>query len=337
MRIPERIKLRLFDVIAPRLARDIAAQMTQAQGLMRQGQVEAAVTTFAKAAERDGRVYCRNWNMDRHREDTAHTIIRNRMQRRLKNWYMGDGPRTAPPVARLADKLALRQWGEGQTEVRLPKALGYFERFADVPWADWQDASVVIKPRHGEMARGVMVLAGGEDLMRQATVGPDLGAYAARVWEEQAVEDGPVVVEELVQDPMRKSDPVVRIPRDFKGFCANGRVAFVTVQDTNGPGGYQAFRYRRSFDSTGAPLPRAHATVDDVGGPQTPMGFATIVAEMERLSTMFPQALRFDLFLGEDGPVLGEITTYPNAGLNYTPFAARTFLQMLEATGERGQ
>ena len=42
--------------------------------------------------------------------------------------------------------------------------------------------------------------------------------------------------------------------------------------------------------------------------------------------------LRFDFYLTAGGPVLGEITTYPSAGMGYTAFSRRTLLQMWEIT-----
>jgi len=337
MRVPERLKLRVYDAVHRDVHPDAQASLREGRKLVRRGEQAAAIRAFADAARVDGRVYCRPWGLERHWGGPAHVAVREHMQRRLTDWYKGDGPKTAPPVARLADKVALRMWAETQSEVRLPKALGQHAGFADVDWANWQDASVVIKPRHGEMARGVLVLDDGFDLMRHTDIGPDLAAYAAQVWQDEGVADGPILIEELVRDPLRQQDPSVRIPRDFKGFCAHGKLAYVILQDTNGPGGYQAFRCRRSFDAMGAMLPRTHAAVKDNGSTETPENLSTVIQAMERLSDMFPQPLRFDFYLGDDGPVLGEITTYPFAGLNYAPFSARTFLQMLVASDAAGQ
>ncbi len=330
MHIPERLKLRLFDLTAPAI--DPLAQdcVSQAQHALNANDTKAALALFAEAIGHDGRALIRPWGLEPKRAQDQFDVIRTLMKTRLERWYRDTKARKAPPVARLADKIALRDWAKDQTAVRIPTPLGQFDGFNAVPWPKFETQSVVIKPRHGAMARGVLVLSEGFDLMRHQQVGPSLAQYAAKIWETESVKDGAVLAEALVRDPA----PDTAIPRDFKGFCVAGKVAFVVVQDTNGPGGYQAFRQRRAFDAKGHAVPRTHGSVPDIGEATLPARFFEVVTAMERLSAIFPQALRLDFYLDHDGPVLGEITTYPNAGLGFAPFSARTFHQMLAVSAQ---
>ena len=334
MPVMSRIRDRIFDARYGGLDRDAMVLFRDARASFGRGLPDQGLGLMAQAVALDDRVFCLNWGLPLPPQTPAPQIVRRLMQRRLQEWYIGEGPKTAPPVARLADKVALRRWADPRGNIRLPRQIGQFPDLHTVPWADLIGQNLVIKPRHAEMARGVLVIDGGQDVMRQATTGPDLAAYAAAVWHREEVGDGPVLIEELVTDTQSAHDPQTRIPRDFKGLCAMGRVAFVTVQDTNAPGGYQSFRARRSFDAAGRVLPAPHATVHDFGPHAKPQGFDAVIAAMRALSAEFPEPVRFDFFVDSEGPVLGEITTYPNAGLNYSTFAARTFLQMLALTGE---
>lgn len=326
--IPERLKLRLYDLTAPALDPVAKANISKGKKAVRAGDHQTALTHFAQAVSQDGRSFLRPWGLPPTTAQGQYDAIRNRMQTRLKSWYSSEAPQKPPPVARLADKVALRLWAKEQTDCRIPTPLGRYEGFDDVLWQDFHGQSMVIKPRHGEMARGVLVLKNGFDLMRHQEVGPSLKDYAAKIWQEENVRKGEILAEALVQDPA----PNTAIPRDFKGFCALGKVAYITIQDTNGSAGYQNFRQRRAFDAKGNPVPRAHGEVPDCGATALPDRYFEIVEAMERLSTIFPQALRLDFYLDHDGPVLGEITTYPNAGLGFAPFSARTFHQMLDVT-----
>ena len=65
-------------------------------------------------------------------------------------------------------------------------------------------------------------------------------------------------------------------------------------------------------------------------GPALPAGFAAVVAAAEALSARLPWLLRFDFYATAAGPLLGEVTTFPNAGLDFTAFGRRTLLQMWE-------
>ena len=61
-----------------------------------------------------------------------------------------------------------------------------------------------------------------------------------------------------------------------------------------------------------------------------PPGFETLFAMAEAISQKLPWLLRLDFYLTPRGPVFGEFTTFPNAGLDLTPFSRRTLLQQWE-------
>jgi len=84
------------------------------------------------------------------------------------------------------------------------------------------------------------------------------------------------------------------------------------------------------FDRQGRPLPAANRKWPHWPKLASLPGFAVTMAAAERLSALLPQLLRLDLYATPEGPVLGEITAYPSAGLDITPFSRRTLLQMWE-------
>src|SRR6056297_3217330 len=85
-----------------------------------------------------------------------------------------------------------------------------------------------------------------------------------------------------------------------------------------------------SLDREGRPVTATLAGWPDASQAPPPEGYGALVAMAERLSARLPWLLRLDFYLTPRGPVFGEVTTFPNAGLRYTPFARRTILQMWE-------
>lgn len=186
---------------------------------------------------------------------------------------------------------------------------------------------LVIKPANADIGRGVIILQGGIDHLAEAPVGPDPAAYLRGLWSRAGFADSPVLVEERLCDSEALRDPSLVIPRDIKVYAVAGRVGYAIVLDRNAPG---SKRSKQSYDRRGRPVPQTLTTWPESAPRLAPPGLGPVLSEAVRASRLLPQLLRFDFYHTSAGPVLGEITTYPTAGLDHTPFSRRTLLQMWE-------
>ena len=302
-----------------------------------QGDRAAAAAAFARATEADGRAPLMPWGLVPLLEAEGRGWVRDRMRARLAAWWQdGRVAPDAPPVARLQAKPALRAWAAGAGFAMTP-VIASAPGLAALDWAALTGPSgradrLVIKPANVDSRRGVIVLVDGTDHIARAPVGPDLAGYARALWASEGLSDRAVLVERLIVDSAGAARPDLIVPRDLKGFVVAGRVVFVQLLDRNGPGG---MRGMATFDRLGRPLPATSRKWPKAPEVPPPPGLAATVAAMERLSALLPQLLRLDFYATPDGPLLGEITAYPSAGLDLTPFARRTLLQMWEIRPDR--
>jgi len=209
----------------------------------------------------------------------------------------------------------------------LPRLLGQADSLSDLDWTALPER-LVIKPVNAANSNGVIVAADGCDQMTGVAFGTDLKSYVSQLYEECFAKPPPVLVEEMLCDVGAVEDPGLVIPRDFKVFTVAGHAAYVRVHDRNAPDGRRSIA---SFARDGSRLPPSlkgwPEAADDTA---LPRGFDQLIAMAEYLSQKVPWLLRLDFYLTPQGPVFGEFTTYPNAGLDLTPFSRRTMLQMWE-------
>jgi hypothetical protein len=302
------------------------AALDQGRARLEAGDRAGALACYARATELDGRALCRPWGLLPHLEAEGRANLRARFDDRLARWY-GPLAHLAPPVAHLAQKRRLRAWA-AEHGFATPRLLAAAPSLDALDWAALPADRLVIKPDNQAARRGVVAVAGGIDHMARAPVGPDLAAYVRAVWAKDGISGAAVLVEEMVRDAEDRRDPELILARDWKAYAVAGRVAFLTVLDRNAEGGR---RGRQSYDRQGHHTPPTKANWDE--SPErlpVPPGYAALIAEAERLSRFFPHLLRLDFYLAPEGPLLGEITTYPAAGMGHSPFARRTLLQMWE-------
>jgi hypothetical protein len=305
---------------------DPAARRALASGraALAAGDRAGAVRAFARATAADGRAPLLDWGLLPHLEAEGRGSFRDRMRARVAAWWGPGAAVPAPLPARLAAKPALRAWAAGAGFAMTP-LLATAPGLDALDWAALPAGGLVIKPANSDSRQGVIILADGIDHMAQAPVGPDLAAYAAARWAAQGVAGQGVLVEALIADSAPRPGRIV--PRDLKGFAVAGRVVFAQLLDRNGPGGMAGMAV---FDRSGRPLPRISRKWPYRPDRTPPPGFAAAIAAMERLSALMPWLARLDFYATPDGPLLGEITAFPSAGLDLTPFARRTLLQMWE-------
>ena len=271
--------------------------------------------------------YCKPWGLMPLLEAEGRAGLRPRMLERLQSWYRTPKSRIHAHVAELTQKPQMRRY-IAELGLPLPQLLAEAADLAALDW-DALPAQLVLKPQNAASSQGVIVAAQGQDHMAGAPLAGGLQAYAEDLYRSSF--DGapvPVLAEELLVDVAAAQDPALVIPRDFKVFAVAGQVGFVRVHDRNAPDGKRSLA---TLDRAGNRLPAAqrHWPEAPVDAPLPP-GFETLIAMAEHLSTRLPWLLRLDFYLTPKGPVFGEFTTFPNAGLDYTPFGRRTMLQMWE-------
>ena len=292
---------------------------------LKTGGRDAARPLFAAAMALDPTVATLNWGLLPVLVDQGDGSFRARMQARMHSWY---GPDAAPvhrSVADLSQKLNMRRFA-GAMGQPLPRLYGAPGTLDSVAWDDLPP-DLVIKPVNDASSKGVIVAVGGRDLMQGAAITPSLEVYTSRLYGQLYQTPPEIMIEECLVDVGTHPDTGPRIPRDYKIFAICGHVGEVRIIDRNYPDGG---RSQASFDRNGTRLPPGLQEPDNEPDQPLPDGFDALVALAERLSRALPWFLRLDYYLTPSGPVFGEFTTYPNAGLSLTPFARRTLLQMWE-------
>jgi hypothetical protein len=332
--ILHRLQTRLFGWHPPPLNPDARAALGQGRALWQAGDRVAARAAFARAALADPRALCHDWGILPGLEAAGRGDVKVRLDARLAAWY-GPARATAPEEAALAVKARLRPWADrhGFATARLVAAAPHLDA---LDWPALRGAALspqglVFKPANQSTCKGVAVLAGGINHMAEAPggrdVGPDPAAYLRGLWAREGLADSAVLVEERLCDSGAARDPSLVIPRDIKVYAVAGMAGYVAVLDRNAPGGR---RNKQSYDAKGRPVPPTLTTWPEGRPRPAPPGLGPVVAEAMRASRLLPQVLRLDFYHTPAGPVLGEVTTYPTAGLDYTPFSRRTILQMWE-------
>lgn len=301
------------------------------------GQIDEGIALLRAAFALDPSVVCLPWGLMPHLAAQGRDGFRARMQQRLKSWYRAPQSQVHAQAASLTRKPVMHGY-VGQLGLPLPRQMTQAARIEELDWANLPE-QVVIKPENGASSDGVIVAQGGIDHIAQAPIKPDLKTYACALYDRSFDKPQPVFAEQMLRDVAADQDPAVIIPRDFKVFAAGGHVGLVRVHDRNAPDGRRSLAcYDRSGRRVPASLkgwPVLQGAPDDDMMPadttaQTPAGWDALIAMAEYLSQKQPWLLRLDFYLTPQGPVFGEFTTYPNAGLNLTPFARRTLLQLWE-------
>lgn len=302
-----------------------AEQLNAGRTALENDGLETAMPHFKAAMQLDPTVACARWGILPHLEAQNRGIFRDRMEARMRHWYGPSRSAAHESVAALSNKTRMREWITN-VGLPLPALIGQANRVQDLPW-DIIHSPVVIKPITGASNRGVVIAIQGQDVMAGTVFGPDLRWYVCDLYGRSFDTPPAVIAETLLQDVDLKKDPSLLIPRDFKVFAIGGHAVFVRVHDRNNASGKRSMA---TFDRQGRPCPAALLAWPEAPNTPPPAGFDQMITMAEQLSQALPWLMRFDFFLTPDGPVFGEFTSFPNAGLDLTPFGRRTLLQMWE-------
>ena len=309
----------------PTLATRARRLVRDGRRALQAGHRAEATALFAAAMRLDPTVACEPWGLVPVLEAEGRGIVRERMQERLNSWY---GPTPSPlhqPLTRLSNKAAMRNY-IAAAGIPLPHL---YDKAPDVTALNWTQIPdrVVIKPTTTANRNGVVLAEDGYDHVAGQTITPNLPSYAEAFHRDSFDTLPPVLAEEFIIDVDHATDPALLIPRDYKVFVVGGMAVYMWVFDRNAPDGR---RDMAILDRNGRAYPQARVGWPDAPPRPLPQGFGAMIEMAEQISHHLPWLMRVDFYLTARGPVFGEFTTFPNAGLKLKPFGRRTYLQMWE-------
>lgn len=303
---------------------DIDTLLSMGRSSLRKGDDDASREAFRSVVLADPAVLHRPWGLIPRLKARGESRLRDRLIERREIWHRGDPPPEVQDLVKLVNKRHLRTWA-AKNGFAVPRQIAFAERTELLDWPSLP-GNVVIKPDNAASNAGVVVAVDGIDRMTGQEIGPTLADHVVRRWTEDGIQSACIIAEEFVQDIAdRETCNRHRIPRDFKVFAVRGLAGAVRVLDRNAPSGK---RSRITLDRDGNLIDDPMPDWPEAGNGAVPRGFETVVSEAERLSRQFSWLLRFDFYLTPKGPLLGEITTFPNAGLGFRGQMRRLLLQM---------
>ena len=255
-----------------------------------------------------------------------------RMDTRLARWYKGADPHPDPEVqkrrkylASLVNKTTMTNYIR-KMGLPLPDTLVDAETLEAVDFAALPDR-VVIKPNNSADSKGVILFDGTQNLMNGDTVPLEArAAYTREIWERDGVlakARTRVIAEEFLQD----YDPAFRIPRDFKVFAAAGTSGLIQVIDRNPE---KKLRTNSFFTRDWQPVAEKIKTNYRMGPAyDRPADLDRLLDMADRISADIQAFYRLDFYMTTRGPVFGEFTSYPSAGMAFTPYGDRLMCEMM--------
>ncbi|QOC23779.1 hypothetical protein IC757_06540 [Wenzhouxiangella sp. AB-CW3] len=259
--------------------------------------------------------------------------FKERMDDRLERWYKGADPHADFKsqerlrfLASLVNKGVMHEY-IGKLGLRLPRQYADFQTPGALKRMHLRDR-VVIKPNNNADSKGVMLFDGDRELLSGDTVmQSDRPAYIAMVCERDGVfaKSGTrLIVEEFVED----YDPEFAIPRDFKVFVADGRARLIQVIDRNPE---KKLRTSSFFDRDWGFIHERIKTNYRMGPAYPrPPHLEALLADADRIARDIGVFYRLDFYLTSTGPVFGEFTSYPSAGMAFTSFGDQLMCEMMD-------
>lgn len=139
-----------------------------------------------------------------------------------------------------------------------------------------------------------------------------------------------IVEEFLCQDIADEALPI--IPLDYKIHCFGGRARFVQIVDKNAIS--RDLMHSRqcwlSRDWTHSPIPLRDAIEHPNSPVAKPEEFDKMCALADQISTDLDDYIRVDMYATPDGPVLGELSSFTNAGAGFTQYGDTILAQSWE-------
>ena len=259
------------------------------------------------------------------------TDFKRRMNDRLARWYRGESPHEDPKrqqrrkyIAGLVNKTSMFNYAR-RLELPLP------ERFAEAETLEALDFTalperVVIKPNNAANNDGVLLLDGEREVFTGDQVPlAERAAYTRRRYEGGSFlkPNSKIIAEEFIQD----FDPAYTVPRDFKVYVAGGRPWVIQVVNRQGPKAEWSHRYYSQDWVAYDHFQRENKLAPVI---PEPAHFEELIALATRIARDINCFMRLDFYITASRVVFGEFTSYPNAGLQFTPIGSNVLCDLMD-------
>jgi hypothetical protein len=182
--------------------------------------------------------------------------------------------------------------------------------------------SFVVRPVRGTRREGVLVVAGGRELLRGEDASPAELRRRLAPW-RRLRQPVPLLVEEFVT----REDGGVRLPLELKCHTFGDTVAAVQLLERRGLE-IEACRFYdadwRPWDDVG------HTTLRLAEPRDAPEGFDEVVAICSRIGADLGTYVRIDFFASAGRCVFNEFSTVPMGGHGFTAYCNRVFGDLWE-------
>jgi FkbM family methyltransferase len=275
--------------------------------------------------------------------------FKQRMDERLKEWYQQKvAPaqlsqdvvnvlKTAPEtlssqqlsrrkyVASLVNKSVMHSYAK-ENNIPLPRRYTETASFEEIDFGNLP-ANVVVKPNNSADSDCVMLFYNNEELFTKTQVASsDRAAFVLNKFKQGRFtnQQTKLIIEEYIED----YDPQYVIPRDFKVYVAGGVAHLIQVIDRNGAKStWNHSFYDRNwcyvsetFQTTYRPGPIVHS----------PPLLNELLLLADRIACDIKCFMRLDFFISRRGVIFGEFTSYPFAGLGFTPYGNNFLCQLMD-------
>jgi hypothetical protein len=261
----------------------------------------------------------------------AETEFKRRMDLRLARWYQNADPHPDPElqarrryVANLVNKSAMLKYAERMT-LPIP------ERYAEVATVEELDFAalperVVIKPNNSADNDCVMLFDNGREIFSGSEAPVESRAEFVRETFANGrfiKRDTRILAEEFVRD----YNESFAVPRDFKVYVAGGRSWVVQVVNRVGPKKSWTHRfYSRDWVPYG-PFQMSNLFGEEI---PPPPHLDRMIEIADRIARDIDVFMRLDFYISAKGPVFGEFTSYPNAGMRFTEIGNAVLCDLMD-------
>lgn len=259
------------------------------------------------------------------------TDFKRRMNERLARWYKNADPHEDPKlqqrrryIAGLVNKTSMFNYAR-RMELPLPERFAEAARLEALDFAALPER-VVIKPNNGADNDGVLLFDGEREVFTGDRVAiADRAAYTRQRYDTGSFlkPNSKIIAEEFLQD----FDPAFTVPRDFKVYVAGGRPWVVQVVNRQGPKAEWSHCYYNQDWVAYGPFQRENALAPEIARPPH---FEELMALSTRIARDIKCFMRLDFYITADRVVFGEFTSYPNAGLQFTPVGSNVLCDLMD-------